>query len=479
MSDDSISRAVSDSVVYSLCSVLVKGVLVLQVPLFASVLGASDFGLLDLGASFIVLVTFTVALEIAQGVAIYSAEASSKDEVRKFASAALLFSVGAHLAFIVIGLLFASFIADHLLVGFSDELASLVVVTAATQGVFILVHNQFRWILRRSAYFAISVANGAINIVASYAAVTLLDRGVAGIFEAQLFANTVCILLSLWIGRDVFGVVFDEKALKKMLRFSVPLVPSSVSVFLAMCIDRFMINSMMSLEAVGIYGVAFRIAAIVGIVTTGVTGAIPPLIYNLHQESGFKESLERIFRLYLSLGILSAFFFALFGDKIVLLLAGDAFYGSHSPLVILVLAILISSVYVFAPGLILAKRTIVVSVISILGAALNIVLNLVFIPILGVSGSALATLLSGGLVSSLWWKLGTAYYPISTRWISIANSAFVALLVYFIVFLSVGSDGSEWLKLVSWLLTLFLVPCLMFDQKERKAGLSRLMGILK
>ena len=88
------------------------------------------------------------------------------------------------------------------------------------------------------------------------------------------------------------------------------------------------------------------------------------------------------------------------------LLTTEAFYGGGIVVAYLVPAILLGNMYIFAPGISIAKKTKFIAYINVTGAALNIILNYFLIPKFGIVGAGTATLLT---------KLITSFFLLSGR----------------------------------------------------------------
>ena len=54
-----------------------------------------------------------------------------------------------------------------------------------------------------------------------------------------------------------------------------------------------MINTIMDVDAVGIYGVGFRIASVVGILTIGLRGAFMPTIYKYAKDENTPKQVAQ------------------------------------------------------------------------------------------------------------------------------------------------------------------------------------------
>jgi O-antigen/teichoic acid export membrane protein len=109
----------------------------------------------------------------------------------------------------------------------------------------------------------------------------------------------------------------------------------------------------------------------------------------------------------------------LFVHDILALFTQPAFYDAYKVIIYLIPSILLGQMYIFAPGIFLAKKTSYVLWINIFGAVVNALLNFILIPLMGFSGAGLATMLGQGLVFLIYMVLSQKYYPVPHNWIKI------------------------------------------------------------
>src|SRR5690606_13112265 len=97
-------------------------------------------------------------------------------------------------------------------------------------------------------------------------------------------------------------------------------------------------------------------------------------------------------RLFATFSMALYVFIACFAPYIVSVMAGKDYAPAVSVVPFLALAALFANMYIFAPGLGIAKKTGMIAGINIICAVLNAILNYALIPHLGIVGAAVATL---------------------------------------------------------------------------------------
>ena len=412
-----LRRFLRDSAVYGIASVLSRGVSFLLVPLYTRALAPGDYGIVDMIVMLTSLVNLTVALEISQAVARFYGDASTEGERVVLASTSLWFTVAAYALFGVLGTVAAAPLSAVLLDSTAHAgVMRLAMASIVSYGLFYLVQNQLRWMLEPIRYAVASLAMTVVTVVVAILLVTVLHMGVRGVMLAQFAGNLAGGVIALVFARGQYRLRFDWPVCRAMLRFSLPLVPSGVGVFVALYVDRIMIRAVLSLHEVGIFGVGYRIASIIALLMVGIQGALTPLIYAHHREPETPHQLARIFRLFAAAALLAILALTAFARDIIALAATPEYSRAAAVVPLLAPALLLASMYVFAPGLTIAKRTGAVALLNIGGAVLNTVLNLLLVRPFGIVGAAAATFLSTAGVFAGYVVLSQRLYPIPHRW---------------------------------------------------------------
>ena len=411
---------VRDSLVYGLAAVLVRAVSILAVPVFTRFLEPADYGAIDIIAVFTGFVTVLVSLEIVQAVARFYPDGTTREDRIGYASTSLWFTLLTYTGFLVIAQAAAPQLASMLLGG-ADRTDVLRVALLAIwgTGVFYVAQGQLRWQLLAKRYAMSSIAYAVASLGAGVFLV-VTGFGVAGVFAGQIVGAAVGIALSLWSLRTEYRRSIDWSKLRAMLAFSAPLIPSSLGVLVTLYVDRIAINALLGLDDLGLFGIGFRIASVVTLLSFGVQGALTPLIYTHHRNAGTPGEIARIFRFYAAGAIVVSLGLGLFSRDLLAVLTTSSYSGGAVVVPLLAPALSLSGMYIFAPGPSIAKRTVLIAAVNFGGAALNTALNLLLIPVAGITGAAAATLVSAAAVFSANVWLSQRLYPVPHDWRSLA-----------------------------------------------------------
>lgn len=414
----SLARTVfKDGTIYATAGVLSQGIAFLLFPFFAHVFDPRDYGVIDLLGVLTVLVNLTVALEVSQGLGRHFAEAVDDDERRSLASTAFLFSLGCYSTFVLIALVFAGPLTDVLLGESVDAtILRLALCVIWLNGLGYLALEMLRWQLRAKAFAVASVTTTATVTASSAVFVLALDMGVEGAVLGQMVGFATGGAMAYVLTRTLYRLRFDRARLRQMLGYSLPLVPASAGVFLNGYADRLAIQSQLDLDAVGVYGVAYRLSLIVSLTLIGFQGALLPQVLRKHADHGTPLQLARVFRLFTALALSVLVALGAWSDELVRVLTRPAYYEAADIVPLVVAAAFFAGMYIFAPGPNIAKRTRIFAGITVTGGLANLGLALLLVPPLGIAGAGLSFVVTQALAFAVLMTASQRLYPVPHEW---------------------------------------------------------------
>jgi len=423
-----IGEILRDGSIYAASAVLARGLAFLVVPVYSRLLPQADYAALDLIATAGVLVALVVPLEVGQGMAREWADAADDAARRRLAATALAFTVAAYALALALALPCTDLLAAYW-IGSRAYGGALAVGLGqmALNGVFLQLHAQFRWSRRPLAYGAVSVLNAALAL--GLGVIGGLLGGLVGVLAGQALAALCAAATAAALLRGAAFGPLDRFALRRMLAFSLPLVPAGVAAFAAFYGNRGLLSAFAGLEQVAQYSVASRIAALTTLLVVGVQGALTPLVYLHHRDAAVPKQLARLFAAFVALALVLCLAVSLFAPELVRVAA--AAYGPAAALLPwLAPAALLAQMYVFAPGLGIARATGAQLVITAAAAVLSLALNGALIPHYGAFGAALANLVAAAAYFGCWWVAGQRLYRLPVAWqpIGMALAAYAAAL---------------------------------------------------
>lgn len=418
-----------DSILYTLSTVLTRGIVFILLPVYTRVLSPEEFGLLDYFVALGAIASIVITLEIMQGLARYIPEyLEDGQKKRDYASTCMWFVLGAYTAMLVLVSTFSTQLASLLLDAPGKAgLVELAGWSYWVAGVLNILHGQLRWELRAATSALLSLLAALLTVACTIVLVVWLQWGIRGALLAQVIGGLLALLPSLYLTRSSFDLRFDGVSLRRMLAYSTPLIPSSLAVVFALYFDRIALKELMSLADVGIYAVGQKISLVVTLALIGFRSALTPLIYANHERDSTPGDLAKIFRIFCVAALTMTLGLSVFAREIVGLISSEAFHGAASVVPLLIFSVLLSNMYIFAPGLELSRKTGTISAINIAVAVLNLVLNYLLIPMFGILGAALSALLAFGVGFVVYMYASQRLYPVPHDWPGVAKLLLIVL----------------------------------------------------
>jgi O-antigen/teichoic acid export membrane protein len=419
---------------YNIGNVLTLSLALCLLPIYSRYLSPEEFGIVDIFLVISTFVNLTLALEISQGLGRFYQETKKQKDKKEYVSTAFWFTIFIYLLFLIFCFFFSEIFTFWLFLDASkQDIFLLAIVAIMALKLFNFTQSLLRWQIQPK--YSVFVNLVYFLVLASVTLYLLIIRElkVESVFIGQITGSIIASFLAFLFARRSYGFTFSLKKFKRMVSYSAPLVLSSISVVIATNIDRIAIKDLLGLEELGIYGVAYRFATVTGLVIIGFQESLTPLIFKFYKNKKTPFEISNIFNIFIVFALFTFTGSILFSKEIIILFTTEPFYGSANLISILIMAIFFSHIFIFMPGLSIAKKTKLIFLTTTSGAILNVILNYKLIPVFGLSGAAYATLISsiGGFI--LYLLLSNKYYPIPFKFKSILTNFIILLIANYIV----------------------------------------------
>ncbi|MCU7495268.1 MAG: oligosaccharide flippase family protein [Ignavibacteria bacterium] len=431
-----IKRLFKDTIIYSFGTILTRGIQIIMLPIYTRLLTPADYGVYDLLNILTGLVNVTVALEITQGFVRHYSDAATEEERIAYSSTSFWFVLFMYCIFLTSTLLF-SFPLSSLVLGksYSPQIFVASMISIFGSGLFVFLQNQLRFYLKSKSFALVSIIFTLVSYSSTVVFLSVFKTGVVGIFWGLIAGYTVGNFLSWYMAKNHYRLVFNWNKCKEMLRFSIPLVPASIGTMIFLYIDRIAINSLMSKDELGLFGVAYRFSAIVTLVLSGFQIALGPLIYLNYKQSSTPGEIAKIFRYYLTMVLCFVLALSIFSIEALKIFTTPAYFRAEKVIPIISFATLFISMQIFAPGLALAKRTKTIAVINIVAGLMNSLLVYLLIPYLGIMGASFGTLLTAIMLFAVNMYFSQKLFYIPHNWRKILSMFAFCMVFILIIFI--------------------------------------------
>lgn len=187
----------------------------------------------------------------------------------------------------------------------------------------------------------------------------------------------------------------NGKKIKELVQYSIPIVPSSISLWIVNLSDRLIITLFLDVAANGIYSVANKIpnmyASVYSVFNLAWTETAVKTYNEGNAEEYFNQLFDSLFKIMIgSLSILIAFNYIVFK----LFVRGD-FNDAFLQVPILYVGVFVNSLVSFYGAIYISiAKTKNIGISSVIGALLNIVINVVLIKKIGLYAASISTVVS-------------------------------------------------------------------------------------
>lgn len=390
---------------------------IVLVPVYTHALAPSEYGVVDYVGVVQILIQICAGLEITQAIALYCASAETDDERRAYASTGLWFLIASFgLVCLAFYLTARAFGTQRIGLGQSASLFGIALLSVYARMLFYALQGQLRWQFRSDLYSAASLVAmaGSVGLIAYLLLVRRV--GLPGVFAGLTVgygAGCAFCLVSL---RHTYRWLFDRAKFRQMLSFSLPLVVSSLGLFLAGYGDRLILKSALGFHELGLYGIAARVAGVITLAINGFQLGAAPLIYRHYDQPYAPAALAQVIRLFLVAGLLGVVGLAAFSIELLRLFTTPEYAAAWRVVPVLALAIVLANLYMFTPGLIVGNMTRRFALINVVTAVVTLLMIAGLLRMFGVVGAAFGVLAGSASGFAMHAAFSQKVYRIPIEW---------------------------------------------------------------
>ena len=375
----------------------------LLVPLYTSILSASDYGRYDLVVTIVAFCIPFVTCLMEESMFRFLIDCKDDSERKNVITQSL--------AIICFGcfLFLAAFFFVCCLFDFEYKIffALLVVSDVATA-----VRNAYyRGTGQIKRYALINFISSALLIASNILLIAVAKIGIVGLFLSQILIGVLSLIIIIPIIRNYVSLKkINAKQVRRMMKYSIPLIPNSICWSVINTSDRLIISGRLGSGANGVYSIANKFP--------NAVDTFYSFFYIAWKESSARaqndedrevfyntvfQNLKRI--LFTAIvGIIGLLPF-IFG-----LLVKNDFTESYIYIPVLIVSIYCANISGFYGGIFSAKKnTKIMGITTIVAACLNLAIDFALIGTIGIWAAAISTLVSTFLMC-VWRKIAVRKY---------------------------------------------------------------------
>ena len=436
MSSGKIQGLFKQSMVYWLGTMLSKMIGFLLIPLYTHYLLPKDYGTLELIALTADVLAILIGAQISTAVfKFYHQENDPADRKSIISTSVMAVAMISGLAFLVLGI--NAGLVSRIIFGHSENAILLQLMFVGY--FFSLVEEvplAYLRILGKPRLYVLATMLQIVTMISlNIYFVAVLNLGVFGILLGMTIAFFITCLVLVYKTFIYTGVRFVLSRLVEMLRYSAPLIPATLSMFVINFSDRFFLNYYTNLNDVGIYSLAYKFGFI-------LTPLVVTPFYLIWQSKMF-EFYEDKNRVSLYNNTMTVFLFVTCAGYLLIsgfitealrLMVTERYYDAGRYVPLIAAAYLLNGLnQMFLAPLYAEKKTKRIGFINTIAAGVNILLNYLLIPWLGIMGAAIATVLSFLFIAVFTVLESNKISGIKWQWLRYVKIAMITMIAAIIL----------------------------------------------
>jgi O-antigen/teichoic acid export membrane protein len=425
---------IKNTTIYALGDIIPRLIGFISLPILTMYLTPSDYGIINYVNTLNTFLLTLGFLSVNTYFLVFYYRCKTSEEQKKLLGNLSTFIILFNTIIVVILLFFGKQL--FLILGSNIDFYPYIIVAIFTNffNLFaILPAALFRVLEKPMPLTILNISRGLIAFALTLVLVIYFDYTALGVLYANLIVNFIFAFIFLYMVRDHIIWNLNLKQIKVVLAFTLPLLPGSIAYYLTTISDRILIDKYLSLDDLGIYGIAASIALILNIFSFGAYKAFEPYIFKNWGSDNFINVFENIRNSFVYVLLIGVLCLSIFSEEFFLLMTDVKFHSAYWYVPMIIIGVYSSSLSMLYGTIITAKgKTKINSLISIIGASISITLNVIFLPKYGLLTAAVVSSLAMTvmLLIFIWYsKLKISHYR------PFFSIILVSLSIYILVYL--------------------------------------------
>ncbi|NDV45784.1 lipopolysaccharide biosynthesis protein [Paludibacter sp. 221] len=455
MAKQEMQKLAKDTAIYGVSSILGKFLNFLLVPIYTRVLKETgDYGIVTnlYAYTALLLVILTYGMETG----FFRFANKNRDEADKVFSTILTCVTFTSLIFIFVCVVFGQPIANALSYGSNPEYIRMLAIVVAMDAIGSIPFAYLRYKNRPVKFAALKMVMISTNIIFNLffliacpwlmkTAPALIDwfykpdYGVGYVFVANLISTSIVTIALL---PDILRVKFefDGALLKKILRYSLPLLALGIAGIMNQTLDKiifpaFFDDKDFAQSELGIYGACFKLSMIMMMFTQAFRYAYEPFVFAQHKDKNSKEAYADATKYYMIFSLL-IFLGMVFYMDILKYLIKDTYWSGLRVVPVVLWAYIFQGLFFnLSLWYKLLDKTIYGTWFTIVGLSVTLIFNIVLVPKISYMGSAWASFACYFVMMLLSYFIGQKHMPINYDLKTMGLYTVVTLALYGLSFL--------------------------------------------
>ena len=369
-------KLLSNTLIFGIGTFSSKVMVYLLMPLYTALLSKAEYSTADLITQAANLLMPLAAIGMYDGIFRFAIDAGEKKkEVYSSGMAVLL------LGSVVFTLLSPILWQFDYFEGYNW----LIVVFVITANLQCAVSFYVRGLGYTKMYALQGIINTALNIALNVIFLVCFDMGVLGYVLSVVVANvlvTLFLIVAMKLWRDFDIKLVTKETVFAMLKYSVPLIPNTVFIWVNSVANRFIVAHFCGNDVNGLFAAALKIPTAITLLTTIFTEAWQLSAVTDADDNGRGSFYSSVFKSYLGLICMAGSALIALSKVFTVLLMDASYYDAWQYMPTMIISTVFLSLATFMGSVYLVKKKSVMSLVtSMTGAAVNILVTVLLIPV--------------------------------------------------------------------------------------------------
>lgn len=386
------TKLVKNTLIIAVGKICTQFISFFLLPLYTSLLSTEEYGIVDLLNTYVSLLIPLIFLQIDQAIFRFLIDVrDSGKEKNRLINTTILTVVVQSILYLIIYILLGKYINNE----YKYFLATNVIASMFSS----ILLQISRGLGDNTTYSLGSLISGAGTIVLNVLFIVIFKWGAYGMLSASFISNIMCTLF-IFIRKKIYKSInianYDSSLIKKLWKYSIPMIPNQLSWWIINASDRTIITYGIDVSANGIYSAANKFsnvcATLFGIFNITWAESASMSIKDSDNSKYFSNIFNTTLKIFVSLclGIIA---FMPFVFKI--LITGQGYAHAYYQIPILMLATIFNIVVSLIGSIYVAlKKSNKIAKTSIYSAIINIGVNILLIKYIGLYAASLSTLVA-------------------------------------------------------------------------------------
>ena len=400
-----LPRILRNSGLYSFVSFLQKGAAFFLLPVYTACLTPEDYGTLSVIQALVSFFSIFLLLSLDGAASRFHFFSEDKYFRAKIWGTILLLVLGNSIVLGGILIIFNRWLVEPFAKGIPFYPLIFLALLATILSPLYLFFQRWLQVTQQGGRYVVNMLlNFIVLTTLNIVALVVFKQGVLGWMYATLITSILFFLYSLIVFVPNVRFKPNRTIVTDAYKYSLPLLPHSVSSCFMSMMDRVLINNFLGTAKTGLYSVGYQFGSVVGIITSSVNQAFSPWFMERVQRD--RQNLSDIY-VFAECAITGycflAFVISFFSPEVIRIMTSETYYLAWKPVVFVSFGQVFLGLYFFLSMPLWLKRTKYVFLVTLVSALTSITLNYLFIPIWGIMGAAIALCISLFICSA--WSL--------------------------------------------------------------------------